>query len=702
MTKVLIWKIIIGFIFFGIITSCKNKTEIPKAKEGIIHLQNWDFQKNGIIDLDGEWKFYWKLFLTYKNFQDQNQKLKPKLIKVPMTWEQESMNDKKIPGHGYATYKLTVFLNNEIDEKMAFYIDDFSTAFKLYVNEDIVAYDGIVGNSPETMKPRTKPNIYFVSLHGKRIDIIVHVSNFYNYKGGFWHSLKLGTAKQIVKYRDRSLISEFFLMGSLFIMGMYSIVIFIVLKRDKSPMYFGLFCLIVGLRALVTNQKYLLEFFPNTPWEVYMKIEYMSWYLAVPVFANYAYSLFKEEFHKIGLWTIWATGCLFSAFVLFTPSRIYSYSSEFYQIATISSITYFIYVLSQALYHKKESSKLFLFAFLILVISIINDILYAKFIISTFYSLSSGFFIFLFVQSLLLAKRFAKAFIDVDNLSKELKYFNETLEEKIKFRTDELQTLSVKLSKYLSPQVYESIFTGKKDVKIETTRKKLTVFFSDIKGFSEITDSIEPESLASVLNEYLNEMTNIAIKHGGTIDKFIGDAIMIFFGDPETKGEKEDATNCVLMAIEMREKMRLLQKKWADVGVYKPFKIRIGINTGYCTVGNFGSSERLDYTIIGQQVNLASRLESNAQPDQILISYDTYALIKENIFCEKKEEIKVKGISHPVQTYQVVNISEKRKAINKYRDSKEGIKIIIDLNKIDKDSAIHTLEKIIDNIKISK
>lgn len=222
-----------------------------------------------------------------------------------------------------------------------------------------------------------------------------------------------------------------------------------------------------------------------------------------------------------------------------------------------------------------------------------------------------------------------------------------------------LESLSKKISKYISPQIYESIFSGRRDVKIETYRKKLTIFFSDIVGFTQHADSMESEDLAFILNDYLNEMSKIALGHGGTIDKFIGDAIMIFFGDPETRGTKDDALACVNMALQMREEMVYLRRRWDEAGISKPLHIRIGINTGFCTVGNFGSDDRLDYTIIGGQVNLASRLESQSEPDQILISQETYTLIRDDISCEKKDEIIVKGIAYPVQTYQVAGLIER-------------------------------------------
>ena len=263
-----------------------------------------------------------------------------------------------------------------------------------------------------------------------------------------------------------------------------------------------------------------------------------------------------------------------------------------------------------------------------------------------------------------------------------------------------IEALASKLSKYLSPQVYESIFSGKKNAIIEASRKKLTVFFSDIKGFTEITDRLEPEVLSSLLNNYLNEMSKIALKYGGTIDKFVGDAILIFFGDPETKGEKEDAIACVSMAIEMRKRMQYLRAQWENQGISNPLEIRIGINTGYCNVGNFGSEDRLDYTIIGGEVNLASRLESNAETGEILVSHETFALIKEDITCEKKEEINVKGIAHKIQTYQVI---ENKKALAKkhkfFNEKFEGFTLKVDLNSTKKERIILSLKKAMETLK---
>ena len=247
---------------------------------------------------------------------------------------------------------------------------------------------------------------------------------------------------------------------------------------------------------------------------------------------------------------------------------------------------------------------------------------------------------------------------ELNKAHQELESLNINLEKKVEERTFELKTLSEKSSKYFSPQVYESIFSGKLDVKVQTKRKPLTVFFSDLQGFTELTERLEPEVLTELLTQYLTKMSNVAIKWGGTIDKFIGDAILVFFGDPNSRGDEEDAIACVSMAIDMLEELNKLRISWRKKGLAKPLNARMGIHTGVCTVGNFGSEDRLDYTIIGNGVNLASRLEARAGINKILLSEDTYLLIRNKIICEKKEAINVKGISYPVQTYEVVKFSQ--------------------------------------------
>ncbi|BBD07556.1 transporter substrate-binding domain-containing protein [Desulfovibrio ferrophilus] len=221
-----------------------------------------------------------------------------------------------------------------------------------------------------------------------------------------------------------------------------------------------------------------------------------------------------------------------------------------------------------------------------------------------------------------------------------------------------LESLSLKLGKYLSPQVYDSIFAGDRDVVLSTERKKLTVFFSDIKDFTQTTDDMQPEDLTMLLNYYFTEMSAIALQYGATIDKFIGDAMLMFFGDPETKGVKEDAELCVRMAFAMQKRMAELEKEWPKMGYDKPFRMRVGINSGYCNVGNFGSETRMDYTIIGGEVNLAARLEGQADPGGVLMSSETYVLVQDIVNVEERPPLSVKGIRREIRPYALVSLCD--------------------------------------------
>lgn len=295
----------------------------------------------------------------------------------------------------------------------------------------------------------------------------------------------------------------------------------------------------------------------------------------------------------------------------------------------------------------------------------------------------------------------------VKNYKKDLSRFDKVMRQSDKMsieisnQKESLERLSKKLSKYLSPQIYDMIFSNdQQEVKLESSRKKLTVFFSDIVGFTSTTENLEPEELTTLLNQYLTEMSNIALKYGATIDKYIGDAILIFFGDPHTLGQTEDAVACVKMSLEMLEKIEELKYQFSNDGIVSNFQVRIGINTGFCTVGNFGSADRMDYTIIGSPVNLAARLQSASEANQMLISHETYSLIKHAFNCTRKKDIDAKGFDKPIPTYQVDGYRNNKESYV-FEVYKRGLEIKLDSNLLlnDKKEVIALFQKLIHDLK---
>jgi class 3 adenylate cyclase len=211
---------------------------------------------------------------------------------------------------------------------------------------------------------------------------------------------------------------------------------------------------------------------------------------------------------------------------------------------------------------------------------------------------------------------------------------------------------------------------------------------------------LESEELTDVLNHYLTEMSAIALKYGATIDKYIGDAMLLFFGDPESRGTREDAKACVMMAIEMQRRMRQLEQEWRNRGLERPFRIRMGISTGSCTVGNFGSQDRMDYTIIGNEVNLAARLESAAEAGSILLAHETNALVRDTVLTEEQPPITVKGFSKPISTFKVVGtFDELAESGRVVLQEREGVRVLVDLSKRNKTEAIAILEEVLSQLR---
>jgi adenylate cyclase len=221
------------------------------------------------------------------------------------------------------------------------------------------------------------------------------------------------------------------------------------------------------------------------------------------------------------------------------------------------------------------------------------------------------------------------------------RYINEEKEKEVFRRT---------LEAYFPPLVVKKIIANPEIIGSGGQKKELTILFSDIKDFTRYTASMGPVQIQSLLNEYFEAMTEIVFQYKGTVDKFMGDGMMVFFGDPEP--QSDHALLCVRAAIDMQRKVREIRAKWEKHGGM-PIQIRIGINTDTVVVGNMGSTKRLSYTVLGSAVNLAQRLESNAPVGGILISQRTYDFIKEHITAFPLGKIELKGFEKSISVYEV-------------------------------------------------
>ena len=333
--------------------------------------------------------------------------------------------------------------------------------------------------------------------------------------------------------------------------------------------------------------------------------------------------------------------------------------------------------------------------------------------IATFYFSSVLFFGFEpYLQSAsrelnVLSILFFMIYISLFIYYQQFKY--EVLENESAHHAEELDRylkLNNQLARYAPVQLWQSIMRGELEARIEYKRRKLTIFFSDIQGFTDLSESLIPDDLAFLLNDYLKNMTEIAKHYGGTIDKFMGDGMLIFYGDPNSRGEKEDALACLDMAVTMRQQMRILRERWVKMG-YSSLNVRMGIATGYCHVGNYGTPHRMSYTIVGRDANIASRLQTAAQVDQILISEETFNLVKDEFLCIQHDSLQLKGIAESVKTWQVVE--RYHESIEKYRTwfdfESKGFNLLLNLDQTpiyDYPELIKIMQEAIDRIKLQQ
>ena len=264
-----------------------------------------------------------------------------------------------------------------------------------------------------------------------------------------------------------------------------------------------------------------------------------------------------------------------------------------------------------------------------------------------------------------------------------------------------LSALTENLSRFVPKTVVDRLMDPQERQIGYRDRRELTVFFSDIVGFTAMTEQLEPEQLSTLLGDYFSEMGRLCEKWGGTLDQFIGDAVVIFFGAPESRGSEADARNGVGMALEMQGRLEVLRVKWNDMGLPTPLHVRMGIATGYATVGNFGSDRRMHYTAIGNAVNEASRIQALCTPDNVYICPITYLRVRDFYSTSARENVILRGQQQPVQLYQV-NSTQRQSASDLVMGNGDGYRIFVDFDILsDKEVALSLLKRAVRQLENS-
>lgn len=298
--------------------------------------------------------------------------------------------------------------------------------------------------------------------------------------------------------------------------------------------------------------------------------------------------------------------------------------------------------------------------------------------------------------------------VSLNDKISNIEHINEDLETTIAERTKTIQSLINKMKKSLPPQLYKNIIGNSSVAEIKKyARKKLTVVFAEIVNFSRISEAASPDEISKTVNNYLEAVSEIAVKWGGTIDKFTADKLIIFTGDTDFINDKEHTYQAAMMALDIRSKIAELRLNSQGSLLNNSLYIKIGINTGYCTVGNFGYGDRSDYTVIGLNVTLAEKLSFYAEANDIFISQDTYSLIRDKITCRSVKTVNAGGVFDNINIYRIIKSadadgSELPHETDMYEEKAVLPEIILSKSKDEKNDVIKNLRTALNNVSGKK
>jgi PAS domain S-box-containing protein len=396
-------------IFIGFSQIVQNG-DPPVAIKGILDLSHWSFDRDGAVELLGEYEFYWQQHVAPEKFSQLPRPEASGFIQVPATWQGYELNGTKLPGTGYATYRLTVLLKDSLSAKLALKFLNINTAYTVFANGKKILSVGQAGLTPETTVPQYSPQIAGFLVETNRLELIYHVSNFHHARGGARQVIHLGTQEQLEKIREKRLALDLILFGGIFVIGLYHLALMGLGKDDPSAFFFGLFCLLVAIRLLITVEGYLFHILPGISWELFFKAKYLSGYLSVPMFALFLYNVFPQDFHKTIVGGISAVGFLFSIIICLTPARIFTETYLPFQLFATVCVVYALFMLVLCVVRKREDATTLLTGFVFLLTSMVNDLLYANGVIQSGHFVHLGAFIFIFSHAFMLSFRYYKAF----------------------------------------------------------------------------------------------------------------------------------------------------------------------------------------------------------------------------------------------------------------------------------------------------
>jgi two-component system, sensor histidine kinase ChiS len=487
------WLIAFLFTFLFLLSGCTNERVRPEAVQGYLDLSGFDFEKDGITYLDGQWEFYWDQLLSPDDLKNKGSIIKTGYFSIPRYWNGYIAGERPLAGDGYATFRLKVRLGPG-HKTLVLRIEDQSTAYRLWANDVEVMGNGSVGKNAASMKPYYRISTASLPSGIEHVEFVLQVSNFYMSKGGPYRRIALGASDTIDKRRNGLFAMDLLLFGMLGVIGVYHLVFYFLRRKDPSLMYFGLFCLFwcAGIPFGAVGGRFITMIFLDIPWYWLCRMELLSWFPIVPLFLMFFASLFPLEFSPKVTHFSQFVGTVFFAFALFAPSRIVSITEVPYQVFSMAIAVYIGLSLYRAVRRRRNEAVLMLTGFFFFVGTVINDILFMNLIIYSVYVISVGIAVMILFQCFALSRRLARSFSAVESLTTQLEEKNTALSRLDEVKDEFLANTSHELRTPLNGIVgiAESLIEGVTGKLPEKTLHNLSMIASSGKRLAGLINDI--------------------------------------------------------------------------------------------------------------------------------------------------------------------------------------------------------------------
>ncbi len=601
----------------------------PISSRGILDLREYDFYATGSLRLNGEWVFYWQSL----HRQTPSTPSEGEWINLPREWDGYNWKGQVLPADGFATFHLKIILP-EGQHFLSLEIPYVYSAYVLYLDSIQIASNGRVGTNTESHISEFLPKVVNFQTVRDTVNLVMQVSNFEDRRGGIWETPRLGLTEDVLLTKSTNLALEFFMIGALMIIGLYQIGVYFLRKQVLPSLYFGIFCLLLGIRTLFVNSIYINVILPNVSWLWLARFEYIIFYIMPFLFIFYLDAQFPNNIKKRYIHAMAIIIGLTCILIMITDKKTFGYLLDYIYIQIILNAILGFVLLTSAIKKNERGSMVALFGIGILSLFIINDTLNSLEIIRTSNYLHYGMLFFVILQSLNIAYIFTKAFEEVQDLSSSL---TQTIKSYCRF-------VPMSFLNYLGKDDITKIKLG------DQIKADMTILFVDIRSFTTMSEAMSPQDNFNFINSYLNRISPVIREHGGFVDKFIGDAIMALF--PNSPDNAVDAAIGILHVLETHNRYRLEKDR-------PPIRIGAGLHFGAVMLGTVGEKERMETTVISDAVNLASRLEGLAKLNDItlLTTLDTIERLhnKDKYTYRWINKGKVKGRRTPVTLVEIID-----------------------------------------------